>query len=290
MRITVLGCGATYGVPIAGGVWGRCDPSNPKNERMRPSVLVFEDQRSLMIDIGPDFRRQTTKAKIVPDAIVITHGHWDHIAGIGELPYYMEMALRRNLDIYADDATMKCVVGMFPYLFAHEVVATDTRTISFGDDDEYRIIWHRIRAGEAFEANGFHVLPFSQHHGGSDSLGLRIRNFVYSPDVKSFPTESLPLLSNIETWMLDCDYWEPSSSHGDPRTVVELVDRFAPKRVFLTHMDEKMDYATLQSWFEDRGYGQVAPAFDGMEISIPETTEVAGMSALQSVRTDVGRL
>lgn len=271
VSVTVLGCGATYGVPVAGGVWGRCDPSNPKNERMRPSVLVTENGQHVMIDIGPDFRLQTIRAKIVPDAIVITHGHWDHIAGIGELPYYMEEALKRDLDIYADDATMRSIVGMFPYLFTNEIVTAKSRTISFGDKGQYRVVWHRIRALETFEANGIRLVPFLQHHGSSDSLGLRIGDFVYSPDVKSFPPESIPLLSEIGTWILDCDYWEPSSSHGDPETVMKLVDRFSPRQVFLTHMDEKMDYEAVRSWFVERRYVQVAPAYDGLNIDLCES-------------------
>ena len=223
-----------------------------------------------MIDIGPDFRVQTTRAKIVPDAIVISHGHWDHIAGIGELPYYMEEALKRDLNVYADDATMASIVGMFPYLFVNETVTERTRTVSFGDDGQYRVVWHRIRPLETFQANGIRLMPFLQHHGRSDSLGLRIGDFVYSPDVKSFPEESYPCLSDVGTWILDCDYWEPSSSHGDPETVLKLVDRFEPRQVFLTHMDEKMDYAVVRSWFADRGYVQVAPAYDGLNIDLLE--------------------
>lgn len=78
---------------------------------------------------------------------MITHGHWDHIAGIGELPYCVEKALQRDLHVYADDARMKSIVAMFPNLLADEVVAADTRTIAFGVDDEYQIFWRRIRAG-----------------------------------------------------------------------------------------------------------------------------------------------
>jgi len=267
-KITILGCGATYGVPLAGGVWGLCDPSNSKNERMRPSVLVTEDDRRLLIDIGPDFRLQTARAQAIPDTILITHGHWDHIAGIGELPYYMEEVLQRDLNIYADETCMAFIRGMFPYLFLGEHTQGTTSIVGFGEHNQFRIFWHCIRPGEAFEANGFRIVPFAQNHGGADSLGLRIADFVYSPDVKSFPEQSWPHLANIGTWILDCDYWDPSESHGDPETVLKHIDQFKPGQVFLTHMDEKMDYSRLRSWFEVRGYTHVLPAHDGMTIDL----------------------
>jgi phosphoribosyl 1,2-cyclic phosphate phosphodiesterase len=270
-KITILGCGATYGVPLAGGVWGLCDPSNPKNERTRPSILVTQNGQSLMIDIGPDFRHQTSRARVIPDTILITHGHWDHIAGIGELPYYMEEVLKRDLNVYADEKCMSFSRGMFPYLFFNEETKGSTSIVGFGESNQYRIFWHHIRAYEIFYANGIKIITFSQHHGGSDSLGVRIADFVYSPDVKSFPVRSWRCLANIETWVLDCDYWEPSESHGDPETVLKHVDQFKPKQVFLTHMDEKMDYSVLKSWFLDRGYAHIVPAYDGLKIDLSST-------------------
>lgn len=267
-KVTILGCGATYGVPLAGGSWGLCDPANPKNERTRPSILVEQNNRSLMIDIGPDFRLQTSRAKVIPDAILITHGHWDHIAGIGELPYYMEEVLKRDLNVYADERCLHFIRGMFPYLFFNEETKDSISIVGFGEKKQYRIVWHRIRAFEAFEVNGIKVLPFLQNHGGSDSLGIRINSVVYSPDVKSFPEESWRFLTGIDAWILDCDYWKESESHGDPETVLKHVDQFKPKQVFLTHMDEKMDYSVLKAWFADRGYRQIVPAHDGLKIDL----------------------
>ena len=264
LEVTVLGSGATFGVPLAGGVWGLCDPDNRKNERTRPSVCVTQNERSLVIDIGPDFRLQTARSKLVPDTILITHGHWDHIAGIGELPYYLEEVLRKDLHIYADAPSLRSVYSMFPYLFKELNSDGKTTIVCFGDDDEYRIHWHEIRPYVPFVANGIAIKPFAQHHGRTDSLGFRIGDFAYSSDCKSFPEESVPYLDNLNTWILDCDYWEPSDSHGDPQTVLDFANRFDPKRVFLTHMDEKMDYEKLSAWFSVRGKTNINPAFDGL--------------------------
>lgn len=205
---------------------------------------------------------------MVPDTIVITHGHWDHIAGIGELPYYVEEVLQRDLNIYADDKCLASIRSMFPYLFFSEKTEGSTRILEFGEHRQYRVFWHRIVAGEPFETNNFSIKPFRQHHGSSDSLGLKLGDFAYSPDVKSFPEQSWPHLAHLDTWILDCDYWDPSESHGDPETVLRHVDQFQPNRVFLTHMDEKMDYVRLRSWFADRGYKHVVPAHDGLTIEL----------------------
>ncbi|WP_155268934.1 MBL fold metallo-hydrolase [Brucella intermedia] len=264
---------------MAGGVWGLCDPNNPKNERTRPSILVEKNGQSLMIDIGPDFRLQTLRAKVIPEAILITHGHWDHIAGIGELPYYMEEVLKRDLNVYADERSMFSIRSMFPYLFFNEESKGSTSIIHFGERRQYRIFWNRMSAFEAFTSNVIEIVPFSQHHGGSDSLGVRIGNFVYSPDVKSFPEESWQFLTKIDPWILDCDYWKPSESHGDPETVLKHFNQFKPKSVFLTHMDEKMDYLVLKTWFVDHGYHQIAPAYDGMEIDLISDKGVTALVA-----------
>ncbi len=207
-------------------------------------------------------------AKVIPDAIMITHGHWDHIAGIGELPYYMEEVLKRDLNVYADERCMSSIRGMFPYLFFNEQTKGATSIVAFGENKQYRIFWNCISAFEALEVNGIEIIPILQNHGGADSLGVRIANFVYSPDVKSFPQESWHFLAEIDTWIIDCDYWKKSDSHGDPETVLKYVDQFKPKQVFLTHMDEKMDYSVLKAWFLDRGYPQIVPAYDGLKIDL----------------------
>lgn len=183
----------------------------------------------------------------------------------------MEEVLKGDLNIYADERCLFFIRGMFPYLFFNEETKNSISILSFGENKQHRIFWHRIRAFETFETNGIEILPFLQHHGGSNSLGLRISNVVYSSDVKSFPVESWQFLAEIDTWILDCDYWEESDSHGDPETVLKHVSQFKPKQVFLTHMDEKMDYSVLKAWFADRGYPQIVPAYDGLEIEVSDT-------------------
>ncbi len=273
-EVTILGCGATYGVPLAGGSWGLCDQQNTRNARTRPTVFVTLAGQSLMIDIGPDFRLQTASAKLIPNTILITHGHWDHIAGIGELPYYVEQVLKGDMHIYADVNTLNSIRAMFSYLFSGQKIQDKTTVVALGKKGEYRIYWHEIRAFEPFEANGIAIAPFAQHHGAAESLGFRIADFAYSPDAKSFPAKSWPSLENLGTWVLDCDYWQPSDSHGDPETVLALFNQFNPRRVFLTHMDEKMDYETLTSWFKARGNDVIKPAFDGLKIKLKDGLDI----------------
>jgi phosphoribosyl 1,2-cyclic phosphate phosphodiesterase len=269
MEVQILGCGATFGVPIVGGNWGKCDPSNPKNMRTRPCIAIKQTNQSIIIDAGPDFRLQTAKAGIAPDVILITHGHWDHIAGLGELTYYVEETLKRDLHIYADSVGLKFIRGMFSYLFDDEDVIDGCLFTAAGDEDEYKIIWHQLEPYVPLIIGEAEIMPFLQNHGNIDSIGYRIGNFSYSTDVKDFPEQSQKFLENLHTWILDCDYWDASESHGDPEGVLRLAARFKPERVYLTHMDEKMDYATLINWFESRGHRNIAPGYDGLKFNLP---------------------
>jgi phosphoribosyl 1,2-cyclic phosphate phosphodiesterase len=269
LQVEILGCGATFGVPIVGGVWGLCDPNNPKNMRTRPSIVVRKNDEDLfIIDAGPDFRLQTAAANVKPDTLLITHGHWDHIAGIGELPYYLEEVLKKDMHIYTDELGMEYTRGMFGYLFDDDDIEDGNLLTFAGENDEYRIIWHVIEPYKPLVIKDMEIVPFVQHHGYMDTLGFRIENFAYSPDVKSFPDASHSFLEGLHTWILDCDYWEPSDSHGDPEGVVELVNKFKPQHVYLTHMDEKMDYQRVSDWFKDRNYNNIIPGHDGLKIDI----------------------
>ena len=115
-----------------------------------------------------------------------------------------------------------------------------------------------------------------------NTLGFRIEDFAYSTDAKSFPDESIAFLKGLHTWILDCDYWEPSDSHGDPEGVVKLVDQFKPNQVYLTHMDEKMDYKRLCDWFKNKGYPNVSPGYDGLKINISESPSQQKLICMRS--------
>ena len=118
MKITILGCGTSVGVPSLGILgWGKCDPKNPKNRRQRSSVLIQNNGINILIDAGPDIRNQLLKTEIDKiDAVLITHTHSDHISGLPELrPFYF--GERKNIPIYGNSKTLSDLNKMFDYLF-----------------------------------------------------------------------------------------------------------------------------------------------------------------------------
>lgn len=258
MKITVLGCGATYGVPVSGNDWGDCDPNQPKNIRLRPSVCVEYKSAKIIIDIGPDFREQTNRYGLHDlDAIIITHCHGDHIFGIFELPRYM-MSLTKDLNIYCNQETLDGIKKTFYYLFENEKNVT-----YFGDA---RIIWNVFKSDEPFIVNDIKVIPMRQFHGYMTTIGLKINGFCYNTDFKSMPEESYELIKDADLWIADCDNPEPSYNHANTEEISPLANRLKPKMTYLTHMDEDMDYDTLCAQLPSH----IRPAYDGLEIILKD--------------------
>ena len=176
MKVTILGCGPSQGVPVIGNRWGNCDPDNMKNRRSRPSILVETGGKSILVDTSPDIRSQLLDNDIkVVDAVLFTHLHYDHIGGIGELRTLSFLA-RRRIDIFGTAATVDTLKSNWSYLFASD--ASD-------DDDLYQPVAepHIFDYDTPFDAQGVEILPFKMDHGICDTAGFRIGNFAYSTDV-----------------------------------------------------------------------------------------------------------
>ena len=186
MRVTVLGCGGSAGVPMigrAGGYWGACDPANPRNRRRRVSILIEDQGQTILIDTSPDLREQLLAADVTRlDAVLYTHDHADHINGIDELRH-IRVKGRNGIDCYGTAATMAPIAARFRYAFEQNEV---------GSGVLYRPFLNRHDISGPFAIGPVPIVPFAQDHGlGSTTTGYRVGDMAYSTDAVELPDEVL---------------------------------------------------------------------------------------------------
>ena len=256
MKITVLGCGSSQGVPMIGGRWGDCDPRNPHNRRRRPSIFVEWDGVNILVDTSPDLRAQALDAGIDRvDAVLFTHAHADHVHGIDDLRGIWR-GTGRDIDVYAESDVLDEIVSRFPYLFHG----------ASGPERNYPPFLRPHAIDGAIETNGVAILPFEQDHGICASTGFRFGDFAYSTDVVRLSEQSLDLLAGTDTWLVDCLRLHRSHpTHAHWPVTGAWLDRVQPRRAILTHMNHHADYDAMLAATPD----DVEPAYDGMQIKVP---------------------
>ncbi len=257
MKVTVLGSGSSGGVPSVGIGWGACNPNNPKNRRMRPSVLVEVAGKILLIDTSPDLRAQLLGADITHlDGVLYTHAHADHLNGIDDLRG-INRAMGAPIKIYCDAATNLALEERFGYVF---------QPLREGATYYYKPVLNPtiISAGDVFEVAGVRMSVFDQDHGFSRTLGYRIGNFGYSTDVVELPNAGFEALLGVDTWLIGCFTDRQHLTHAHVSKVLRWIERVSPRQAILTHLGPDLDFDKLT---EILPVG-VSVAFDGMEIQI----------------------
>ena len=258
MKIRILGSGSSAGTPVVGGDWGNCDPENPKNRRSRPSILVREAGRNILVDTSPDLRQQLLEAEVSTiDALLYTHAHADHLHGIDDMRA-VNRVMDAWIDAYADEATWEHIDGRFGY------ATIPLRPEAKGFFYKPCLTRHDITVGERFDAAGISILPFHQDHGRSKTVGYRIGDFGYSTDVKSLPEESFAALEGVEVWVVGTLQPGPYPTHAHVDLALEWIERVGPRLAVLTHLSNQIDYASLSARLPDG----VIVAYDGLEIAL----------------------
>jgi len=252
VKIRVLGCGGSGGVPLIGDKWGNCDPGEPKNRRRRVSILVEEGATTLLIDTSPDLREQLLDAGTSRlDAVLFTHAHADHLHGIDDLRSVNRL-MRAPIPVYANTDTLEKIGQRFGYVFA---------PLESGDSFYKPTLVPHVIDG-AFEIAGIRIVPFEQDHGFSTTLGFRIGDMAYSTDVVDLDETAFAVLEGVELWIVDCLRYEPHPTHSHLAKTLSWVARVKPRRAVLTHMDIPLDYATLRRNLP----AGVEPGYDGLTI------------------------
>ena len=266
LRVRILGCGSSGGVPRLGGPdeggnWGVCDPKNPKNRRRRCSILVkrisAKGETRVLVDTSPDLREQLLDARVGRlDGVLITHDHADQTHGMDDMRA-IALNSHKRTDVWADEATWTSLMHKFGYCFVQPA----------GSD--YPPILNAREIGEPFQpfavpgpGGNLPVLAFAQGHGRVRSLGFRFGPVAYTSDADHLDEAAFAALSGVECWIVDALRKTPHPSHAHLEKTLSWIARIKPTRAVLTNMHLDMDYETLK---RELAAG-VEPGFDGMTL------------------------
>ena len=255
MKVRVLGCGTSAGVPRIGNDWGACDPAEPRNRRTRASILIESAGQRLLVDCGPDMREQLLSANVGRvDGLIVTHDHADHCHGIDDLRGLSQI-LDAPVPLYARADVLEGLAKRFGYIF---------KGTSF-----YAPVAEPVELGDEL-AFGDVLLRFvDQPHGGITSLGIRIeegeRSAVYAIDFHELSDEMRGLYDGADVWISDCLGRCPHPTHTHLDAVLGWAREMRVGKLYLSHMNNSMDYRTLVEELPE----WAAPAHDGLEIELP---------------------
>lgn len=263
MKVTILGCGGSGGVPLAsrepGGFWGACDPNNPKNRRRRVSIHVEgghgeEEGASILIDTSPDLRLQLLDNGITRlDALLYTHAHGDHCHGIDDLRA-LAFSQGGPVDAYMDAKTRERLTRRFDYVFASSQKPNALYPPMLSD--------HVVDG--PFRVGAVTVVPFVQTHGPDTSIGYRFGPAAYSTDLSELDEAAFAALDGVKLWVVDCLRFTPHPTHAHFDRTMEWIARVKPERAILTHMNHEADYEELLA----RCPPGVEPGYDGLVVEL----------------------
>ncbi|MFW6157548.1 MAG: MBL fold metallo-hydrolase [Balneolaceae bacterium] len=250
MKLTFLGTGTSMGVPTAGGFGRKRMNGDPRNERWRCSAWVQSREASIIIDTGPEFRLQTIRAGIEHiDAVLITHEHMDHIAGLDDLrPFnYKQDA---SIPVYTSRRCMESIGRRFEYMFGPDRYpgATSIELNEFDRPMKFRDLM---------------ITPLPVNHGKIDILGFRLNGLSYMSDVKQIPDATREKIAGSEVMVLSGLRWEPSHpTHLTIPEAVELATELEVPQTYLIHMNSYVDHGPVN----ERLPGHVRLAYDQLEV------------------------
>ena len=250
MKIRVLGCGGSFGAPLAWERNGNIDINNPYNFRSRSSVLISNNNQNILIDTSPDLRDQLYKAKCTKiDAVLFTHEHSDHTAGLPDMRA-MSLINKSIIPAYSSETIRNLLLSNYKFIFE-------------GDRDYFPFM-NLKTIQDNFLVGNTKIETFKHNHGSIDVQTYKINNFAYSTDIKNFYENDIDKLKNLDLWIVGLLRYDPHPSHAGFDQILDYIKYLKPKKTLFTHMTALLDREDLLS----KCPVNVEPAYDGLEITL----------------------
>ena len=250
MKIKILGCGGSFGSPLAWGKNGNIDIHNKRNFRSRSSILISNNKTTLLIDTSPDLRSQLYDARCTNiDAVLFSHIHSDHTSG---LPDMRSISLINNkiIPAYMNLDMKDELLKNYKYIFSGEK--------NYSPFMEYRNLI------DNFNVDDFNIKSFKHNHGSIDVETFRIENFAYTTDIKKFYNNDIDKLKNLDLWIVGLLRPETHTSHAGFAEILDYIKYLKPKKTIFTHMTALIDEVTINNLSPQN----VTAGYDGMEINL----------------------
>lgn len=253
MKITFLGSGTSQGVPVIGCTCEVCASLDFRDKRLRSSIQVELSNQSFVIDTGPDFRQQMLRERVKRiDAILFTHAHRDHTAGLDDVRAYNFMQ-KMDMPVYGQVQVLDQLKIEYAYAFMK---------------DSYpgipRLLLHQIN-DDPFTINGTEIIPLPVMHLKMPVLGFRFKNFSYITDANFIPEATMEKLKGTETLVLNALQREPHVSHFNLKEALYMVEKIKPKQTYLTHISHKLG---LHADVSKELPANVMLAYDGLQLEL----------------------
>ena len=253
MKVTFLGTGTSQGIPVIACDCKVCTSENPKDNRLRTSILIEENNQTIVIDTGPDFRQQMLRENVQKlDAIVFTHQHKDHVAGMDDIRAF-NYKFKKDMDIYCTAEVEEALIREFPYVFS---------AYKYPGVPEIKV--HNIK-NEPFIINGVELIPIEGMHYKLPVFGYRIKDFVYLTDVSFVSEREKEKMKGAEVIVLDALRKTPHISHFTMEQAVELLEELKPKQGYLIHISHLMG---LHNEVVKELPNFIKPAHDGLILEL----------------------